>query len=39
MLAAGELISLQMLEAGELEHEWEKAWKDASRKSLRRWLG
>ncbi|MBV8302613.1 MAG: CYTH and CHAD domain-containing protein [Acidimicrobiia bacterium] len=39
VLAAGELISLQMLEAGELEHEWEKAWKDASRKSLRRWLG
>src|SRR4051812_40157336 len=39
VLAAGELISLQMLEAARLEQEWEKAWKDASKKSLRRWLG
>jgi CHAD domain-containing protein len=39
VLAAGELISLQMLEAARLERQWEKAWKDASKKSLRRWLG
>jgi CHAD domain-containing protein len=39
VLAAGELISLQMLDAARLEGEWSKAWKKASRKSLRRWLG
>jgi CHAD domain-containing protein len=39
VLAAGELISLQMLEAAQLEHEWEKSWKKASKKSLRGWLG
>ena len=39
VLAAGELISLQMLEAARLEQEWEKVWKRASKKSLRRWLG
>jgi CHAD domain-containing protein len=39
VLAAGELISLQMLEAAELEQKWEKLWKKASNKSLRRWLG
>jgi CHAD domain-containing protein len=38
VLAAGELISLQMLEAAHLEQEWDKAWKTASKKSLRRWL-
>jgi CHAD domain-containing protein len=39
VLAAGELISLQMLEAAELEKQWPKAWAKASKKSLRRWLG
>ncbi|MBV8159771.1 MAG: CYTH and CHAD domain-containing protein [Acidimicrobiia bacterium] len=39
VLAAGELISLQMLEAARLEQEWQQAWKKASKKSLRRWLG
>jgi len=39
VLAAGELISLQMLEAAELEHEWQKLWEKASKRSLRRWLG
>jgi CHAD domain-containing protein len=39
VLAAGELISLQMLEAARLEQEWEKSWKKASKKSLRSWLG
>jgi CHAD domain-containing protein len=39
VLAAGELISLQMLEAAELEREWQTSWQTASKKSLRRWLG
>jgi len=39
VLAAGELISLQMLEAAEREQEWTKSWQKASKKSLRRWLG
>jgi len=39
VLAAGELISLQMLEALRLEQEWPTAWRKASKKSLRRWLG
>ena len=39
VLAAGELISLQMLEAARLEREWPKAWSKVSKKSLRRWLG
>ena len=39
VLAAGELISLQMLEAAEREQEWPKSWQKASKKSLRRWLG
>jgi CHAD domain-containing protein len=39
VLAAGELVSLQMLDAARLEQEWPKAWKKASKKSLRRWLG
>ena len=39
VLAAGELVSLQMLEAAALEQEWPKAWKKASKKNLRRWLG
>ena len=39
VLAAGELVSLQMLEAARLEQEWPKAWKKASAKKLRKWLG
>ncbi len=39
VLAAGELIALQMREAADLERVWVKAWKKASRKSLHRWLG
>ena len=39
VLAAGELISLQMLDAARLEQEWQASWKKASKKSLRRWLG
>jgi len=39
VLAAGELISLQMLEAAELERQWHRSWDTASKKSLRRWLG
>lgn len=39
VLAAGELISLQMLDALRLEQEWPKSWKKASKKSLRGWFG
>jgi CHAD domain-containing protein len=39
VLAAGELISIQMLEAAQLEQEWPNAWRKASKKSLRGWLG
>jgi CHAD domain-containing protein len=39
VLAAGELISLQMLDAARLEREWEGVWKKASKKSLRGWFG
>ena len=38
VLVAGELISLQRLEAAELERRWPSAWKKASRRKLRRWL-
>jgi CHAD domain-containing protein len=39
VLAAGELISLQMLDAARLEQEWPKTWAKASKKSLRKWFG
>jgi len=39
VLAAGELISLQMLEAAALEQTWQKSWRKASKKRLRKWLG
>ena len=38
VLVAGELVSLQLLEAARLEKQWPKAWKSASAKKLRRWL-
>jgi CHAD domain-containing protein len=38
VLAAGELISLQMLDAARLEREWQSVWKKASKKSLRGWF-
>ena len=38
VLVAGELISLQRLEAAELERQWPPAWEKASRKKPRRWL-
>jgi CHAD domain-containing protein len=39
VLAAGELISLQMLDAARLEQEWPKTWAKASKKNLRKWFG
>ncbi|MCU1449918.1 MAG: hypothetical protein JWP02_2088 [Acidimicrobiales bacterium] len=39
VLAAGELVSLQVLEAARLEQQWQDAWDKASSKKLRRWLG